>query len=137
MLVRKRSLSYIGLYNTDFIMMDWEYSLRISYLKANIAYYTGYNALSVGHSLSVSAAKDNKVSFEQGKKVEALYNYHGDHSDISTWSKIKIYLGSVLYKMNQADTAMHEPIDKIDNMYAYYNNYLLALNEADEYQFIL
>lgn len=137
MLVRKRSLSYIGLYNTDFIMIDWEYSLRISYLKANIAYYTGYNALSVGHSLTVSAGKDNKLSVEQGKRVAALYKYHGDHSDISEWSKIKIYLGKMLYKISPPDTTIHGHIDKIDNIYNYYNNHLLTLNDADEYQFIL
>jgi glycosyltransferase involved in cell wall biosynthesis len=57
MLVRKSSLALIGLYNASFIMMDWEYSLRISYLKANIAYYTGFNALSVAHLQTVSSLK--------------------------------------------------------------------------------
>jgi glycosyltransferase involved in cell wall biosynthesis len=138
MLIRKSSLSYIGLYNTDFIMMDWEYSLRISYLKANIAYYTGYNALSVGHSLTVSFAKDHKLFIEQGKKAAAFYGYHGyDNSDISVWSKIKIYLGNMLYKLNPPNTISHAPIDKIDNIYLYYNNHLLALHNADDYQFIL
>ncbi len=66
MLIRRSSLAYIGLYNPAFVLMDWEYSLRISYLKANIAYYTGYNALSVAHPQTVSALKNNKLVIKQG-----------------------------------------------------------------------
>jgi glycosyltransferase involved in cell wall biosynthesis len=61
MLIRRSSLSYIGLYNTAYVMMDWEYSLRISYLKANIVYYTGYNALSVAHPQTITSSANKQL----------------------------------------------------------------------------
>ena len=89
MMIRKSALSYIGLYNTAFVMMDWEYSLRISYLKANIAYYTGYNALSVFHPQTVSSLKNEAFINQQGERAEVFYEYAGDTAEISAWSKIK------------------------------------------------
>ena len=40
-LFRKSSLAYMGLFNTSFKIIDLEYSVRVSSIKANIAFYTG------------------------------------------------------------------------------------------------
>lgn len=40
-LFRKSSLAYLGLFNPDFKIIDLEYSVRVSTLRANIAFYTG------------------------------------------------------------------------------------------------
>jgi glycosyltransferase involved in cell wall biosynthesis len=135
MLIRRRALANIGLYNTSYIMMDWEYSLRISYLKTNIAYYTGYNALSVAHPQSVSALKDQKLVEAQGKRGCVFYEYEGDSAEVSRWSKIKIYAGKQLKSAKSANAkAADGPQDDIDNIYSYYYTFIDRLNKSEAFK---
>jgi glycosyltransferase involved in cell wall biosynthesis len=134
MLIRKSSLAYIGLYNTAYVMMDWEYSLRISYLKANIAYYTGYNALSVAHSQTVSSLKNNKLIEEQGKRGCVFYEYAGDSAEISLWSRVKIYTGKQLRPIKGTNiSAKDGAAEDINFIYNYYYNYISELNDSREF----
>jgi glycosyltransferase involved in cell wall biosynthesis len=136
MLIRKSSLAYIGLYNTEFVMLDWEYSLRISHLKANIAYYTGYNALSVTHSQTVSSLKNNELVNEQGKRACKFYKYEGDRAEISFWSEIKIYISRLLYGRKLIDKTKAEPIQDIQFIYNYYYQYLSEQNSGENFSII-
>jgi glycosyltransferase involved in cell wall biosynthesis len=102
MLIRRSSLSYIGLYHTGYINMDWEYGLRISHLQANISYFTGYNALNVAHPETVTSLSNRKVIQEQGDKGRLFYDYPGDGYEISYWSKIKIFIGKLIYKIRSS-----------------------------------
>lgn len=130
LLIRKSSLAHIGLYNTAFVMMDWEYSLRISYLKANIAYYTGYNALSVAHPQTVSSLKNNKLVNEQGKRACIFYQYAGDRAEISLWSEIKIFLGKRLNTIISTNVnANNEATGNINSIYNYYYKYISEVND--------
>jgi hypothetical protein len=118
-------------------MMDWEYSLRISYLKANIAYYTGYNALSVAHSQTVSSLKNKKLIEEQGKRGCVFYEYAGDSAEISLWSKIKIQAGKRLKPVKATDSVtMDKPVDDIDAVYSYYYDYLMELNNSQVFEIL-
>jgi len=135
MLIRRTSLAYIGLYNTAFVMMDWEYSLRISYLKANIAYYTGYNALSVDHPQTISSLKDRMLIEEQGKKGCMFYEYAGDTAEISAWSKIKIGAGKLL-KPAKNDDVKPQSVDHIDAIYASYYDHINEVNKAQGFKFL-
>lgn len=96
LLLRRSSLSLIGLYNTTFVNIDWEYSLRMTSLKIIISYYAGYNALSVSHPGTVSSQREQAVMKEEGRIGVLLYNYTGDRSEISRWSKMKIFVGKLL-----------------------------------------
>jgi Xaa-Pro aminopeptidase len=118
-------------------MMDWEYSLRISQSKANICYYTGYNALSVSHPQTVSSLKNNEVIVEQGKKAALFYNYTGDGAEISLWSKIKIFIGKRIYN-NKADSVDGGDINQSEVPAIYNNlyNYIADLNNKEEGIFI-
>jgi len=136
MLVRKSALAYIGLYHTGYIMMDWEYSLRISYLRAGIAYYTGYNALSVAHPQTISTLKTRKIIDEQGVRGAQFYEYKGDASGISFWSKIKIAAGKFL---NPAKSdAPHADVPAVDlhQIYEYYYGRIDELNSAQSFRFL-
>ena len=136
MLIRRSSLSYIGLYYPAFVMMDWEYSLRISYLQANICYYTGFNALSVMHPQSVSALKDLNLIQEQGKRGEVFYEYKGDQAHISLWSRVKIFIGEQLYAAKMRATSSAEPPSVDVNVaYSYLYSYLSKLNDSQEFKF--
>ena len=135
MLIRKSSLAFIGLYNTDFVMIDWEYSLRISYLKANIVYYTGFNALSVAHPGTATSKKNAKLIKSQGKEVRTIYGYDGDNAAISLWSKIKI-TGGKLLKSGKKSTQPALNLPNIAQAYNFYYDQLLDINGNNEFQFI-
>jgi glycosyltransferase involved in cell wall biosynthesis len=78
MLIRKSSLSTIGLYDTHFVMMDWEYSIRATYLKSKIAYYTGYNAIAVHTPESVTSRTRNRTLRKEGLAAFFKYGYAGE-----------------------------------------------------------
>ncbi|HWZ16320.1 MAG TPA: glycosyltransferase [Mucilaginibacter sp.] len=137
MLIRRASLAYIGLYNTSFIMMDWEYSLRISYLQACIVYYTGYNALSVAHAQSVSSLKNTAMITEQGKKGAGFYEYKGDRHEISLWSKIKIQAGKWLKSKKESGVIVKdEPAEEMGFIYNYLYDHIAEVNNAQEFTFL-
>lgn len=134
MLIRRNSLACIGLYNTEFVMMDWEYSLRISHLKANIAYYTGYNALSVSHPQTVTSLKNDKLIAVQGKRGCMFYEYEGDNAGINLWSKIKIRAGKWLKPGNKTNLSDNDqPVGDISSIYNYYYNYIKDLNDSQQF----
>lgn len=139
MLIRRSSLAVIGLYNPSYVMMDWEYSLRISYLKTNITYYTGYNALSVGHSQTVSASRDVAFIDKQTKRAQTFYEYAGDTAEIKNWSKLKIFVGKTLnYDKNRSDIDSvdeNTPID-LNTMYDHFYDYLSKLNDSESFTFL-
>jgi glycosyltransferase involved in cell wall biosynthesis len=136
-LIRRSALALIGLYNTDYVEMDWEYSLRISYIKANIAYYTGYNALSVWHSQSITSLRDEKIVKAQGKKGGVFYEYAGDRGAISLWSEIKIFFGKLLYTKKKArETASEEAEQDTNLVYQYYYDYITELNDSSTFTFL-
>jgi glycosyltransferase involved in cell wall biosynthesis len=138
MLIRKSSLAYIGLYNTEFVMMDWEYSLRISHLKAKIAYYTGYNALSVAHPQTVTSLKNDKAIDEQGKRACVFYEYAGDAADISYWSKIKIFAGKLIYRQKQSSAKTASVLDEngLRLAYDHFYEYILSINQSGRFNFL-
>lgn len=103
LMLRRSSLAYTGLYDTKFRMLDWEYSLRISYLKSNLAYYTGFMAMCVGTPGNVTSETSKEVLAREGEIGAYLYEYAGDGSDISTWSKIKIAIGKFLLRYKSKD----------------------------------
>jgi len=137
MLIRRSALAYIGLYNTSFIMMDWEYSLRISHSKSNICYFTGYNALSVSHPQTVSALKNSDTISAQGKKAAVLYDYAGDDAEISLWSKIKIFIGKRIYRSDSKSGDITENnLPDIQTIYNSLYGYINELNKRKEALFI-
>ncbi|RZJ48654.1 MAG: glycosyltransferase [Flavobacterium sp.] len=136
LLIRRNSISFIGLYNTSFVMMDWEYALRISYVKANLVYYTGYNALSVSHPGTVSANKNIKQIAEQGKRGSYFYQYMGDGADISIWSKIKIGLGKYILKRKKILNQKNDNKQNFETIYKSFYCYIDELNQNGQFTFL-
>lgn len=99
LLLRKSSIPYLGLYDTSFVMLDYEYSLRVSYLRSNIAYYTGFNAMSIFNPDSISSNVTSDILKLEGKRANPMYEYAGDRAEISNYSKIKIFVGKLIYKI--------------------------------------
>jgi glycosyltransferase involved in cell wall biosynthesis len=132
MIIRRSSLPFIGLYNPTFHMMDYEYSLRISYLQAGILYYTGYNALSISSDLTVSSKVTQDILKQEGIRANTMWFYAGDGTEISNWSKIKIRLGKLRDKitgrkkrMNFSNAATFSELEikiQYDTAYEYLRN---------------
>jgi glycosyltransferase involved in cell wall biosynthesis len=136
LLIRRNSLAYIGLYNPAYIMMDWEFSLRASYLKAKISYYTGYNALNVGHSQTITSLVDQKKISSQGKRGALFYEYAGDDCDISYWSKLKIFIGKAIHNQKNTVTANNCIDVDLDLIYKDYYLAIKTFNSGNEFKFI-
>ena len=115
LLLRKSSISYLGLYDTSFVMLDYEYSLRASYLRSNIAYYTGFNAMSIFNPDSISSNVTSDILKLESKRANPMYEYGGDGKEISLFSKIKIFIGKSLYKLKKWNTT--HPTRNIDSSY--------------------
>ena len=140
MLIRRSALSFIGLYDTQFKMLDWEYSLRCTYLNAKIAYYTGYNAISVTTPGNVTSSATKKQLKYEGMLAKAKYDYPGDEHFIPMYSRIKIWLGWTIYRLsgkNTSDQNQVLPVEtELEKIYADYYRQLVELNKADTYKFI-
>jgi len=141
MLLRKSSLSYLGLYDTQFKMMDWEYSLRITYLGAGIAYYTGYNALAVGTPGNVTSTASKQLLMLEERIGKIKYNYSGDGADISLYSHIKIRLGKIRHcLLNPDDPAIRSKVlpaeSELKNIYSSYYQKLAEYNDKEGFEFI-
>ena len=120
MLIRRSVLSYAGLYDTQFTMMDWEYSLRLSYLKLNIAYYTGCVALPVATPGNVTSTVSKTILKREEEIGKCKYGYQGDHADITLWSKLKIIVGKTIYKGN--GTGSNDQFNSGASLRELYNN---------------
>ncbi|MDP9077356.1 MAG: glycosyltransferase [Bacteroidota bacterium] len=141
MLIRKRSLSYLGLFDTQFAMMDWEYSLRCSYLKANIAYYTGYNSLSIHTPGNVTSVTDLARLKKEGQIGKEKYGYEGDRSDISLYSELKIAVGKTIgYKKEKSPVSSASPqmpaFNELEAIYADFYHRIEMYNQDDGFTFI-
>jgi len=131
LMLRKNSLAYIGLYDTKFRMLDWEYSLRISYLKANIVYYTGYMAMGVDTPGNVTSETAKDTLIREGNIGKLLYEYAGDGSDISTWSKIKIAIGKFLQAHMKANK-VERPLFNLNILQDFYSSFYGIINKKNE-----
>lgn len=96
LLIRKNALPRLGLFDMQFRMLDWEYSLRCSYLQATIAYYTGCVALAVATPGNITSTSDKETLKREGKIGEIKYEYAGDRAHISFISEVKIFIGKRL-----------------------------------------
>lgn len=133
MLIQRSSLSFIGLYDTQFKMIDWEYSLRCTYLKAKIAYYTGYNSLSVATPGNISSTATKKLFQYEGAIGKAKYGYPGDGSDISIYSRAKIGLGKAYYRLSGKKTiATITELPGATELQNYYSDYYQQLKDQNK-----
>ncbi len=140
MLQRKSSLGLLGLYDTQFKMIDWEYSLRVTYLRAKIAYYTGYNSMSVPTPGNVSSSATKRTFRREEQIGKIKYEYSGDQSDISFYSKTKVWIGTTYYKLKnkivQPETRNTPVESELMEIYAAYYQKLEEQNKKDSWEFI-
>jgi glycosyltransferase involved in cell wall biosynthesis len=72
LIIRKSSIPYLGLFNPSFKIVDMEYSMRISALPANIAFYTGLAFVNIVGAAS-NSVKFNGLIERERKRVNSMY----------------------------------------------------------------
>ncbi len=129
LLIRRSALTYIGLYDTQFRMMDWEYALRCSYLKAKIAYYTGCTVLTVDTPGNITSGATKAILKTEARIGKAKYGYKGDFADIPVWSKIKITIGKAINYQKHKES---QPIPALDDLPQVYDSLYLKLAQYNK-----
>lgn len=106
-------------------------------MKASIAYYTGYNAITIGHADTITSLKNDASVNEQGKRACVFYEYAGDRADISLWSKLKIFIGKRLKPSAKTgdNKKNKKPVENLGAVYDYYYTYISELNEGQQFTF--
>lgn len=102
-LLRKSSIPLLGLMNTSFVWVDFEYLSRVFRSKANIAYYSKPVAIRFGNSGSNSFKFAKKLEFEKRK----ISNYY---SSLEDWRKEKLL---VVKCLNILRSLKHEFIKRM------------------------
>jgi len=141
LIVRKDSIPYLGIYDTSFEAMDYEFALRVSYLRAKIAYYTGFNALSVYNPVdSVSSNFSENILKLERRRSYSMYEYK---EEISRFSKVKIFVGKTLQRL-KIWKRNYPPINNVtdfpsnlDEIYSFCYRYLNEANLNKENIFLV
>jgi glycosyltransferase involved in cell wall biosynthesis len=128
LIIRRSSLPLLGLYDISFTMMDYEYSLRVSYCGAGILFYTGCNALTMNSRETITANVSRKQLMKEGVRANAMYEYAGDQSSISHWSKIKIFIGKKRDILLKQYRIKNQEIENSENIESILKSYDYALN---------
>ncbi len=143
MLIRKDALSFTGLYDTQFRMLDWEFSLRCTFLNVKIAYYTGYNSLTVATPGNITSSSTQKTLQNEARIAKVKYGYPGDYAEISLWSHLKIYIGKTLHQFKESTSFTNKknnntlPAEiELEIIYSKLYQILKQENQANNYNFI-
>jgi hypothetical protein len=122
-------------------MLDWEYALRASYLKAGITYYTGFNALAVHTPGNVTSGADKVTLNREAAIGKAKYGYPGDRAEISRYSKVKIWTGKTLAKLPGKESpgavASENVTANLEDIYTRYYELLEKQDQAAGGRFII
>ncbi len=94
-LFRKSSLAYMGLLNTNFIIVDIEYSIRISSMKTKIAFYTGMGYVNLVNPQSNSHRFYETINREKKMLTKMYKGYNEPYTLKRTVLKIKDKLATI------------------------------------------
>jgi glycosyltransferase involved in cell wall biosynthesis len=71
-LLRKDALPLLGLWNTNYLIIDFEYSLRATFGKAKIGWFTGVNYVNIVNQRSNSGTQWRRMEIEK-EQLEMQY----------------------------------------------------------------
>ena len=71
-LLRKDAIPLLGLWNTNYLIIDFEYSLRVTAGKANIGWFSGVNYVNIVNARSNSGTQWKRMEIEK-EQLELQY----------------------------------------------------------------
>lgn len=97
-LIRKSSLAYMGLFNTNFKIVDIEYSIRVSSMQTNIAFYTGFAYVNIVNPAS-NSHKFYKTIDKEKKLLKRMYPILSSEINTSSLTlKLKEFISEKILK---------------------------------------
>ncbi len=136
LLIRRSALPLTGLYDTSMVMIDWEFSLRCSFLQLGIAYYTGYLCLSVFTPGNVSAGATATLKKREQRIGQVKYGYPGDGAGMSRYSKLKIFAWKMTVGRRRQQQPLPPDADELARRYRDWYRLLAEKNAASNTLFI-
>jgi len=117
-LIRKNSLSFIGLLDTSFKHVDLEYSIRVTSKKANIAFCSHIMTCAILNEMSISRNFEY-IQKKEVERVSAYYNYISLVGEKPVIPEPKNIIYRILKKLG-----IYNPVPKKE----YYQDYNYELN---------
>lgn len=74
LMLRRSSISLLGLFNPEYVCIDHEYSLKITNQLTCGSFYTGYSAIRILNEKSNSLTKSFESIYSQNTKLSQFYN---------------------------------------------------------------
>jgi glycosyltransferase involved in cell wall biosynthesis len=130
LLIRKSSLPVLGLFNTSFIRVDAEYSLRVSNSQANLAWCMQPLWVRILNTSSNSSRFISKCA-EEGDLLDTVY-----FNKITLHRPLMRRLRFLLKKLVAKDNAVSFPCVSKEEIYYRYYSILRAMNSDVELDFV-
>ena len=111
-LLRKDALPLLGLWNTNYLIIDFEFSLRVTASKANIGWFTGLNYVNIVNQRSNSGNQWRRMEIEK-EQLEAQYFGKRPIISFSQKDSLKNLLRPLKYKLVSQTPANPQPYKKI------------------------
>ncbi len=108
LMIRKTSLAYLGLFHTNFTMVDFEYISRISVLKPNLKFCSSYSYANIVSESSNSIKKIEKLNSEKKRLNQFYFNKNSFDMSSLKHKLVRIIKNDVEYKNNLS----HEEVCK-------------------------
>lgn len=125
LIFRKDALPLLGLWNPNYIIIDFEYTLRVSASKAKIGWYTGLVYVNIVNERSNSGNHWRRMEIEK-ERLEQLYFNKRPLVSFETKDRIKNLLRPIKHKLFP---------EKVSNPQSYesvYTQSMYLLNEHNQ-----
>ncbi|MBA3679825.1 MAG: glycosyltransferase [Bacteroidetes bacterium] len=110
-MLRKTSLEHLGLFNTNFKIVDFEYSIRVSSMNAKIAFYTGMGFINIVNPQS-NSHKFYEIIDRERKMLAKIYpSFRKSISYKGSILKLKEIVARSILKRSVSDTSEFDYLD--------------------------
>ena len=155
LMIRRSSLTKLGLLDLSYTHVDLEYCTRLTFLKSRIAYYTALHVIALRNDQSKSVTTKNDVLKNEWNRVDYYYNKTlvplSDYTSLALLKiitiriikKLKKIMTSNQYKNNSTDSSRNESFNflkpkynSIEDLFSDCDNLLRDYNNSIEPKFI-
>jgi glycosyltransferase involved in cell wall biosynthesis len=125
LMIRKSSIPFLGLFHTGFKMIDFEYIARLSLIRPNLSFFSGYSYTTIVNPSSNSFKMYNLLLSEQ-KKINEFYLSKGKINKNILKHRIYNALNNTLIYLKI------KPVTRSTIKFNYYETYITALYHLKE-----
>lgn len=135
LMIRRSSLPLTGLFHTGLVRVDAEFSLRITSIPVNLAWYTGFNYVRITNSQSNTITQNKRIILE-GKKLTQFYLEGKYKKAESLWIKLKNFIYSIKPKCKTNSIKNYSQSENWSDVFAMCDKWLEENNNKVKKEFI-